>query len=230
MGRRHVVSLLAALAWPASASAHGLDANRVEIVLHDNVVEAVATPATEFVRAADDDHDGRLTPDELRAHREDVRRALVAALTVVDGEGRPGELERSDVSVPRGDVTDGVVARDYVRLTVKLRWARPPSTLRVRCGFAGEHPITVSAHRAEASGPGVLTLVGDPEYGSLATPGSEVTLLDRRPPPLPRPLLTSRRSGPVPAHGSTTPPAVAVLAFAALALLLTHLETRKHSP
>jgi hypothetical protein len=229
MGSRHLVSLLAALAWAPSAVAHGLDANRIELVVHDRVVEAVATPAAESVRMADDDGDGRISPAELRAHREEVRRSLVASLVVLDGNGTAGEQERSDVSVPRGDATDGVVGRDYVRLTVVLRWPTPPTALRVRCGFAGGHPVAVSAHRAEASSPGVLTLVGEPEYGSLSTPLAEVTLLDRRAPTVAPAPTTSRRAGPVSATTTTTPSAVVVLALAALAVLFTHFEIRKHS-
>lgn len=219
-------SLLAALAWAPAAMAHGLDANRVELVLHEDVVEAVATPAAESVRVADEDGDGRITPDELRAHREEVRRALVDALSLTDGDGRPGTLERSDVSVPRGDLTDGVLARDYVRLTVKLRWPRPPSSLRLRCGFVGTHPLAVSAQRAEASGPGVLTLVGDPQGALLATRDAEASLFGPSapaavaPPPTsaPRPLPTSR---------AMNPAAVVLLTLAGLTVLLTTVEGRK---
>ncbi len=229
MGSSRLVPLLAALAWAPSAVAHGLDANRIELVVHDNVVEAVATPAAESVRMADDDGDGRISPAELRAHRDEVRNALVASLAVLDGNGTPGALERADVSVPRGYAIDNVAGRDYVRLTVVRRWETPPTALRVRCGFAGGHPVAVSAHRAEAATPGVLTLMGEPEYGSLSTPLSEVTLLDRRAPTLAPAPTVSRRAGPVSATTTTTPSAVVVLAFAALAVLFTHFEIRKHS-
>lgn len=169
----------AALLWAAPAAAHGLDANRVQVVLHEEVVEAVATPPAEFVRWADRDGDGRLRVDEVVARQGEVLRALSAALAVTDDAGRAGEVERADVSVPRGDETVGA---DYLRLTLRLRWPRPPRAVRVRCGFVGEHPVAVFATRAESrSTPGTLTLLGTGEYALLARSDAEATLLTTPP-------------------------------------------------
>lgn len=181
------------------ALGHGLDANRVELVLHGDTVEAVATPPTSFVHGADDNGDGFLTLPEVNPHRDEIRRALVDALHITDPSGAVGALERADVSLPRahGDDAQG---RDFLRVTVKLRWPAAPAALRVRCDFVGEHPVTVYATRAESSSPGVLTLVGTPELATLRDARATPTLLQattratsaQTPPPRQSPAASER--------------------------------------
>jgi len=206
-------ALAAALAG-STASAHGLDADRVEVVLRGDVVEAVATPRVGFVRDADTNGDGRLSLPEVNARRDEIRRALVDALHITDGDGRAGALERSDVSVPHGH--DGQDARGgtFVRVTVVLRWAMAPRAVRVRCAFVSDQPVTVYATRAEASTPGALTLVGDPELVRLASPDATVTLLRRTEAPSPAATF------PAPASAPPTPAALGTVAWVALAAAL----------
>lgn len=156
---------LAVLLHSLPARAHGLDANRVEVVLHEGIVEAVATPPAEFFRGADRDGDGLLSVPEVQARQEEVLGALRGALRITDEADRAGTLDRDDVSVPIGD---GPGPKEYLRYTVRLRWPQAPRALRVRCGFAGEHPVTVFATRADSRAtPGTLTLVGVGEYATL---------------------------------------------------------------
>lgn len=175
-----VQSLFGALTITAAAtavSAHGLDAHRVELVLHENVVEVTATPPSSFVAFADADGDGLLTVAEVSAHRDEIRRALAASLALTDHRGRAGALDRSDVSVPRGhDVADDARGRDHLRFSMRLTWAEAPRELRLRCAFARTHPVSVYATRAAAGMPGMLALVGDPEGAVLQTL-AEFTLL-----------------------------------------------------
>ncbi len=161
------------------ASAHGLDANRVELVLHGDTVEAVATPPTSFARDADTNGDGLLSRAEVDARREVIRRSLVEALALTDAEGRAGALERSDVSLPRS--ADGGAGGEYLRVTVRWRWRAPLRALRVRCGFIMEHPVSLYATRAQASAEGRLDLVGAPEQALLASRSATVTVLHLAP-------------------------------------------------
>jgi hypothetical protein len=195
IGRGRTASLLASLfvlgAWRGTARAHGIDANQIQVVLHEQTVEVLATPPSEFVALADANRDGLLNVDEVRARRDEILRTLVAALTVRDGDGVAGTLDRSDVSVPRGD-DEGARGSDFLRLTVVLRWPTPPRAVRLRCGFVSQHPITVYATRADGrAARGMLTLVGDPEYQSLTTPQSEVTVLGTSAPPATPPAPAS---------------------------------------
>lgn len=211
--------------WRGSARAHGIDANQIQVVLHEQTVEVLATPPSEFVAVADANHDGLLNVVEVRARRDEILRTLVAALSVRDGEGVAGTLDRSDVSVPRGD-DEGARGSDFLRLTVVLRWPTPPRAVRLRCGFVSQHPITVYATRADGRAtPGMLTLVGDPEYQSLATPQSEVTVLGTAAPAppaaparpasrAPTPNTEARRVSPA---FTTIASLLVVLALAALA-------------
>lgn len=205
--------------WTGAAQAHGLEANHLQVVVHELTAEVVATPPSAFVADADANHDGLLNVAEVRARREEIIRALVASLVVTDGGGRTGVLDRADVSVPRGD-DEGARGSDFLRLTVVLRWPTAPGAVRVRCGFVMEHPVLVYATRAESrSRPGSLTLLGDGEYATLATRDAEATLLRPAPAPgtaTPRAAATPSPRRPAPAIRATTTAAV-VLALAALA-------------
>lgn len=204
---RFAVGAMATLGAPL-AWGHGLDADRVELVLRGDAVESVATPPVAFVRWADADGDGRLTLDELNPRREAVRDALVAALHVTDEAGREGAVERADVSLPHGHDGDVTAGRSFLRVTVVRRWRAAPRAVQVRCDFARVRPVTVYATRAEAATPGVLTLVGDPELVRLAAADASVTLL-RAAPPAPAPVA-SHASAPAP----TVPPSAPWLGLA----------------
>jgi hypothetical protein len=214
--RSGLCAALAAALVGSTAGAHGLDADRVEVVLRGDVVEAVATPRAGFVRDADADADGdgRLSLPEVNARRDEIRRALVDALRITDGDGRAGSLERSDVSVPHGHDGDDARGGTFLRVTVVLRWAAAPRAVRVRCAFVGERPVTVYATRAEAATPGVLTLVGDPELVQLASPDATVTLLRRADVPSPT------TAPPAPASRPPAPAAPGAVAWVALAAAL----------
>lgn len=190
------LSFAAAMLLAPPAWAHGLDANRVEVVLHEEVVEAVATPPAEFFRGADQNGDGRLDVPEVRARQAEILRTIREALSITDHSGRAGTLEREDISVPIGD---GPGPRDYLRYTVKLRWTRAPRSLLLRCGFVGEHPVTVFATRADSrSARGSLTLVGEGEFSTLASPRDLRALLGApptSPPPTPAAAQPSPQNG-----------------------------------
>lgn len=169
-----------ALSLCASSSevrAHGMDADRVELVLHGDTVEAVATPSVAFVRSVDVNGDGLLSLDEVNPQREEIRRVLVDALSITDEGGLAGALDRSDVSLPHGHDGDTSNGRSFLRITVKLRWPAALRAVRVRCAFASVRPVTVYATRAESQVPGVLTLSGVPELARLESADATATLL-----------------------------------------------------
>jgi hypothetical protein len=193
---------LALVLFALPVGAHGLDANRVEVVLHEGIAEAVATPPAEFLRGADRNGDGLLDVPEVQARQAEILATLRDALRLTDQDGHAGTLERDDVSVPIGD---GPGPKEYVRYTVRLRWPQEPRALRVRCGFVGEHPVTVFATRAESrSSPGTLTLQGLGEYATL-TRAEDTTAPLLGPPAAPTPL-----------PGSSTGDALRTWAIAAL--------------
>jgi hypothetical protein len=207
-----------------AAEAHGLEANHLQVVVHELTAEVVATPPSAFVADADANHDGRLDVAEVRARREEIIHALVTALVLTDGEGRAGVLDRADVSVPRGD-DEGARGSDFLRLTVVIRWPAAPGAVRLRCGFVMEHPVLVYATHAESrSQPGVLTLVGDGEYATLATPHAEATLLRRAGVPAPAP--TAPRTAATPSAGRPAPATRATTTAAVVLALATFAATR----
>lgn len=163
----------------ATAHAHGADANQIQIVLHEDVAEVVATPPTDFagLRFADDDADGRLSRPEMDRHRAEVRDLLTAALPIFDEAGRPARVDRADVSLPAAPTTPGVEGRDFVRLTLRLVFEAEPKALRVACRFQGEHPVMLTAQRADGrSEPGRLGLLGPPQVARFDAAHPEAVL------------------------------------------------------
>lgn len=211
---------LAVVTGGTTASAHGLEANRMQLVVHESLAEVVSTPPVESVPAADTNHDGLLTVAEVQSHRDEIIRALVAAVVITDADGRLGLVDRADVSVPIGD--DEARGSDFLRLTVVLRWPSPPGALRVRCGFVTQHPVTLFATRADShSHPGILTLLGDGEYAVLASRDAEATVLRAPVPTVARPTAPPSAAPP---HRRS--PLLVALAALALASLLGMLARR----
>lgn len=200
----------------------------MQLVVHEARAEVVSTPPVEAVPAADTDHDGLLTVAEVQPRRDEITRALAAAVVITDAEGRMGIVERADLSVPTGDETRG---SDFLRLTLVLRWPSPPGALRVRCGFVTLHPVTLFAARADArSQPGVLTLRDEGEYVVLASRDAEATVF-RTPvrvagttgaPPSARPVAVPPRL-PSPRF---VPLALVGFGLASLAALIAHRARR----
>lgn len=216
---------LALLAAPSVARGHGLDANHVELVLHDDVVEAVATVPAAFLPDADANRDGRVSRAELRPVRETALRRLVDAVRITDGDGREGALERADVSVPR-DGDDDPRGAEHVRVTVVRRFGVAPGALRLRCLFVGSRPVSVYATRATAASPGVLTFAGDPESALLPSASAEVALLAAPTPAPPAPRASAR----APVSPASPPAHHAALAALAGFVALAFTAARRRNP
>lgn len=138
----------------APALAHGLDANRVNVVLRGARVEVVATPPAEYVSFADADHDGLLTVAEVSASRPAIRDALRTSVRLTDDKGVAPIEVLFDVSTPAGP--DPQVGADHLRLTLHADFAGAPQSVDVSVDFALAHPVAVNAWRAATpSGQGV---------------------------------------------------------------------------
>lgn len=123
---RHVMVLAAALllggwllAGTAPADAHWADQAAAEIAVTGTSARVTLTLPAGLVAFADDAHAGRLTNDEIRAHREDLRRFLSAHLRL-----------SARLRTPAAEVREGV-------LTVQP-FAGPPAV----AGPAGRAPAT----------------------------------------------------------------------------------------
>ena len=211
-GPRLIGLLIAATA--TTAHAHGADANQIQLVLHENVAEVVATPPVDFagLRFADDDADGRLSRPEMDRHRAEVRDVLTAALPVFDEAGRPARVDRADVSLPAAPTTPGAEGRDFVRLTLRLVFEAEPKALRVACRFLGEHPVMLTAQRADGRAePGRLGLLGPQQVARFDAAHPEAVLFgEAAPARSPEPAA--------PTWGERAAPFVIPLALLALGL------------
>lgn len=123
-----------------------------------------------------------------------IRDVLSASVGVYDEAGRPARVDRADVSLPATPTSPGVEGRDFVRLTLRLVFQAEPKAVRVICRFVGEHPVMLSAHRAEGRNePGRLGLLGPPQMARFDAEHPEAVLFgEAAPARLPEPAWAER--------------------------------------
>ncbi len=135
-----------ALLTASPALAHGLDAGRMTVELEHTALMVVATPKAAQFEFADDNGDGRLNRLEVKAHRPAMRAVFDGAVSVTADDGATPSCERTDVSTPVSG-SSPLESTDHVRVTMRCRFANPPSALRIRYGFASSEVVVVEAVR-----------------------------------------------------------------------------------
>lgn len=173
---------LALSAFSPRASAHGLDAGRTTLEREGLAVRIVATPRAASLAAFDDDHDGLLSRDEVRAHRPEIRAAVDAALRLTDQAGNAASCEPTDVSTPgSGDPSVALPKSDHVRITRLCRFDHEPGALVVQDAGAAFGLVLVEALEVSAPVDGQRSILRGVESGVLAGPDRTVTLLGAAP-------------------------------------------------
>lgn len=212
VGSRATLFTLAFGLASQTAWAHGQDARTVELFVRDREVELVATPPIEWLEAADDDADGRLSRSEVRAHRDALTATLLEAIVVTDGDEQPLAITGTDVSTPEHAEGSGA---SHLRFTVRGAFATPPSSVRVRASFPGDDESlrVVAARVAWSATPGLMELRGTRELARLDSAHPVAELLRVVPAP---PLESSAEAAPNEAEVSVDLRIAAVLALIAL--------------
>jgi hypothetical protein len=164
--------LAAVAALPRIASAHGLDAGRITLELDGPNVFLVATPRSASFATLDDDGDGLLALDEVRAHRPALREAIDDAIVLTDREGRSPVCDTTDVSTPGSGHPGAVSPSDHVRVTRRCRFAGDPDGILLRDAYAVDVPVVVDAYRRGAARGERAVLSGASPTALLASPGA----------------------------------------------------------
>jgi hypothetical protein len=136
---------------PGSARAHGQDAHIASVRISGDTVYIDATPSSAAVANFDDDRNGLMRSEEVKAHREELLSFFDSAFRVFDEHGQRGQRIFADVSTPH--VHDGTKPEgaEHLRFTFRYRFAAEPRKLRVQWFEAARDPLTVRAVRSLAS-------------------------------------------------------------------------------
>lgn len=175
-------ALLAFAAVSLPVHAHGLDRGRLTLELEAETVRLVATPPSSIFATADDDRDGLLDVDEVRAHREQMRQAFDETLSITDGEGHVPTCAVTDVSTPGSGGSERPRPSDHVRVTRVCRFASKPGSIVVTDALAREAPMLVEAVRVSRISPDRWEPEGVVERAALDAHSATARLLTREAP------------------------------------------------
>jgi hypothetical protein len=121
---RLLVSMLLALSTAVHASP--LQISTMEVA--GDAVHSVMVVPVAVLSSADDDGDGRLSPEELRTHRMHIDRLLKARFQLFNGE-EPERIQQQNLHIPTLE-TAGGRDTDYLIMTRHSRWTRQVENLR----------------------------------------------------------------------------------------------------
>lgn len=122
MTRTLKVALALILLCQTHLWAHPLDEATLQIDLAENQAKVVMRLPGEGLKFADDNGDGLIHIEEIRAHRRELKKELRERFQLL-GDGVPGRI----VLVPAGDVP----SQSHIELALQVQWHRPPSELDI---------------------------------------------------------------------------------------------------
>ncbi|HLW48627.1 MAG TPA: HupE/UreJ family protein [bacterium] len=143
LGRRAVLAAAVLAQWfvtsPMPVEAHWADQAAAEIAVTGASARVTLTLPTGLVGFANDGHSGRLSDDEIRGHREDLRRFLSAHLRLFARLRTPGAEVREGVfeilpfaGTPAASGPAGFAPATHTTLALAYTWPAPIDTLSIR--------------------------------------------------------------------------------------------------
>ena len=159
-------------AGPAPVEAHWADQAAAEIAVTGASARVTLTLPTGLVAFANDAHTGRLSNDEIRAHREDLRRFVSAHLRLAGRLRTPGAEVRDGVlavqpfaGMPAASGPAGPAPATHTTLALVYTWPAPVDTLSIRYDLFLPGVSTASC---------LATILADGRVHTVAlTPGHE---------------------------------------------------------
>jgi hydrogenase/urease accessory protein HupE len=127
--RRLLLGLLAV--FSISAYAHWADLAVSEVTVGEKDVQMTLTLPTGLVAFADDDHSGRLSPEEVRTHKAQLERFLSEKIRL-RSEGKAGTLAVSPVNLETLPDRPGLSRKSHSTLGLTYTWLKPIGDLRIR--------------------------------------------------------------------------------------------------
>lgn len=153
--------LLATMLRTTAAWAHMMPAQQGTLNVIDNAVFAALSVPCSALRGVDDNHDGRLSADEVRAGGAKIQAQLIRGLRFFDGRA-PG---RVDLVIPiaepdERDPTSTAGSR-HLLVLIKSTFAATPASLRIEIDLFGqtaaEQQITFKATRGADTEAAILS-------------------------------------------------------------------------
>lgn len=160
-----VAFALTAGAGPARA--HWADLSVAEIAVTGTTVRVLLTFPTALVGGLDDDHDGHLSPAEVRRHRATLEELLAARVRLRDRAG-PGALTVQPAETPAAAVALNAAAGTHTTLLLTYTWPRPIGALVITYELFEPGVSTASCLATILEGGRVRSVVFTPERRELA--------------------------------------------------------------
>lgn len=151
MKRHWILFLTVCLGWIGfvqinTASAHGLEAGQLSVLLDDVKATVTFAPYASPFSFADTNQDGLLTAGEVEAHRKEIE-ALIKDRVILRNElDVPAVVLHTDVVVPdEVDTRDGdEIAADFLQVTMRMVWPEVPEVVDVEYNLFGAADDSVS--------------------------------------------------------------------------------------
>ncbi len=169
-----VTALLLGCAVAApTAQAHWADQAAAEIVVTGSTARVTLTVPTGLLAFADDNRDGRISTEEIRAHREDLRRFLDDRVRLLGRSREPGGAAAGEAGVltvepdtgaPAVTGVAGLAPATHTTLTLAYSWRAPIEALTVRYNLFVPNVSTASCLATILEGRQVRNVVFTPEH------------------------------------------------------------------
>lgn len=154
------------------AQAHWADQAAAKIVVDGSTARVTLTVPTGLLGFADDDRDGRLSDDEIRAHRDDLKRFLDERVVLIgrhQGPGGANVQEAGRLTVEPGSGTPavgpaGLAPATHTTLALVYAWRAPINALSVRYELFVPNISTASCLATILHGTQVRNVAFTPEH------------------------------------------------------------------
>lgn len=127
-----VLAAIAPLASPERALSHVNDLSVATVAVEAQAAQVELTLPTALVPWADTDADGRLTPEEVQTHRQQLTAFLRDRFRLTDGEGRAGRLTIRTSELAELPPNLQVTAETHSTLDLTYTWSDLIAELTVR--------------------------------------------------------------------------------------------------
>lgn len=131
-----VISFLGALFFSVifapPGNTHWADLSVAEMTVGQTETQVTLTVPTGLVVSADDNRDGKLSPDEIRTHRVELQGFLGDRLRLSNGEGHRGALTLKALETAALSPSLKATAGTHSTLLLNYTWPQPVQGLKVR--------------------------------------------------------------------------------------------------
>ncbi len=129
--------------FSATASAHGLEAGQMSVMIDDVVGIIAASPDAAAFPFADENGDGLLSFEELTQHQDEILAVAHEKIVLRNESGEVATLVQSDV-LSLVDMAEGdEAAVDFVQVGIRVAWETAPEVVDVAYGLLGSADETI---------------------------------------------------------------------------------------